>query len=64
MPEPEIVPMDPLDVEDLPPADIDVCDRCGGGGEVITGADPVSGRWVAEPCPLCHGTGDRWGWVA
>lgn len=61
---PEIIPMDPLDVEDLPPADIDVCDRCSGGGEVVTGVDPTSGKWVSDTCPLCHGTGDRWGWVA
>ena len=60
----DFIPMDPVDVEDLPPADIDACDRCAGHGEVVTGTDPISGRWVAETCPACDGTGDRWGRAA
>jgi len=58
------IPMDPYDVEALPPEDVDVCDRCEGHGTVCIGADPVSGRWVDEQCPACGGSGSRWGWVA
>ena len=57
------MPMDPMDVEQLPPEDLDDCDRCGGQGEVVTRTDPESGRWVTEECLSCHGTG-AWWWAA
>lgn len=57
------IPMDPEDLTQIPPEDLDDCGRCGGGGEIVTGTDPVTGKWVTEECPSCRGTGTWW-WAA
>lgn len=49
------LPMDPYDVEQLPPTDLHDCSRCHGQGliEVL-----VLGALVDRPCPACAGTGE------
>lgn len=47
------IPMDPLDVEQLPPVDLAACDHCQGTGAVWDGRDPQTG----DVCPVCKGDG-------
>lgn len=51
-------PPAPIEVEDLPPADIDACERCDGLGVMVVGHDQAD-RPLDEPCTWCDGTGDR-----
>lgn len=53
------IPVDPVLLEQLPPADIDKCEHCKGHGVVITGEDPDTGVAVDVECTWCEGTGDR-----
>lgn len=48
-----VIPLDPVDVEQLPPEDLAACDHCGGTGAVWDGWDPQT----AEACPRCGGEG-------
>lgn len=48
------VPIDPLDLDRLPPADLFLCDHCGGtGGIWPTSGDPQD----VTDCPVCLGEG-------
>lgn len=48
------IPLDPQDLDKLPPADLDVCDHCGGAGAIWpTSGDPQD----VEACPVCQGDG-------
>lgn len=55
-------PNDPVDVEDLPPADLDACEHCSGLGLLVVGLDEAE-RPIDEPCTWCDGSGDRRGWA-
>jgi len=59
-----LVPMDPQDVEALPPADIDDCSHCDGLGTVVLYIEAETGLPVDEECGWCDGTGNRQGWAA
>lgn len=51
------IPMDPVEVENLPPADLNACARCNGTG----GVHLEWNAWVGDiydVCPDCHGTGE------
>lgn len=48
-----LIPLDPMDAEQLPPEDLEVCDHCGGSGAVWDGRDPQT----ADACPVCKGEG-------
>lgn len=61
---PAAPPMDPMDVEALPPVDIDACSTCDGLGIIITGTESDTGAWTDEPCTRCDGSGHRYGWIA
>jgi DnaJ-class molecular chaperone len=48
------IPMDPVDVEQLPPEDVDACSSCKGVGAVWPASnDPQDIR----DCSTCSGTG-------
>jgi hypothetical protein len=53
------LPMDPVDVEALPPADLDDCEHCDGLGARVVYIEAETGLPVDEPCTWCDGTGDR-----
>jgi len=55
------IPMDPADVEALPPADIDDCSHCDGLGAVVLYIEAETGLPVDEDCTWCSGTGNRYG---
>lgn len=63
-PEATTLPMDPADVDTLPPADIDACSSCDGLGLIITGQESDTGAFTDEPCTSCDGSGHRYGWIA
>lgn len=54
----DLIPMDPLDVEALPPYDVDDCWACEGQGDVWVGHDR-DGADVTRRCGQCRGTGMR-----
>lgn len=47
------IPIDPLDLEQLPPADVDTCPRCDGSGALWPTNDPQD----VVDCPVCKGDG-------
>ena len=47
------LPMDPIDEANLPPEDLDQCQRCGGYGVLCPTPDPQD----AYDCPVCAGDG-------
>lgn len=49
-----LIPMDPADVDKLPPVDLEACDHCSGSGaEPTTSLDPQD----VEACLVCGGDG-------
>lgn len=51
---PATIPMDPADIEKLPPDDLDTCVACGGTGVAWTDSfDPQE----LEACLVCKGEG-------
>lgn len=59
---PAALPMDPADIEQLPPADIDACEHCDGLGARVVGFDEAD-RPLDDTCSWCDGSGNRRGWV-
>lgn len=52
------VPIDPMDLDALPPHDIDQCGPCHGSGEVYAGYTEIeTGAPVTVRCDDCHGSG-------
>ena len=54
--DPVAIPLDPADLNRIPPSDIDVCDVCMGDGCIDTF---VAGEGQSDECWACHGTGIR-----
>jgi hypothetical protein len=52
----DLVPVDPMDLDRIPPADVDVCTECAGQGdrEVL-----LDGEYFHRLCSWCEGTGER-----
>lgn len=53
---PSVVPLDPADLDRIPPADLDVCGVCRGHGDVPLG-DPSNPGTAWHDCAGCRGTG-------
>lgn len=52
------IPLDPMDLDRIPPPDADVCPTCAGRGIVILAFDPADpASEVDDDCPTCQGTG-------
>lgn len=50
------IPMDPVEVADLPPADLHDCLRCDGTGGIQIEWNPWVGA-IYDACPSCDGSG-------
>lgn len=50
------VPLDPADLDRIPPADLEVCGPCNGNGDVPAG-DPANPDTTWTSCTACAGTG-------
>lgn len=57
------IPMDPVEVEALAPADLDACEKCDGLGVVVVGFEQDTNQPIDEDCRACDGSGSRHGWV-
>lgn len=52
------VPLDPADLDRIPPADLEVCGPCNGNGDVpVAGADPADPDTDWRTCGACGGSG-------
>ncbi len=56
------IPLDPADLDRLPPHDVADCSACSGTGYRVGYYDPTTGHYDADDCRACDGSGWEPGW--